>query len=172
MGYSLINKVQAATRDHPVISAGLWFSLCALLPMVPILLILIILGIILSQPVVEVIQLLLTLVIIPIIIAALAGILPGYKILSLPSKGTPRAALFGLATGLVVFLLWVMILELAPNLPILNSNKYPPGDIPGAAVVVAYLVVLPGLVIFVMAYGAIAGILLHVLSVYPLQGAD
>lgn len=172
MAHSLINTVQDVTRDHPRISSGLWFSLCAFLPMVPILLILIILGFILSQPVLEVIQLQLTLVIIPIIIAGLAGVLPGYKILSLPSNGTPRAALIGLTTGLVVFLLWIIILELAPNLPTLISNKYPPGDIPGAAVVVAYLIVLPGLVIFVMAYGAIAGILLHVLSVYPLQVAD
>ena len=172
MSHSLINNIQTATKEHPLIFSGLWFSLVTFLPIIPILLILFILGFSLSLPIWKVIQLRISIVIIPVIIAALAGMLPGYKILSLPSKGTPRAALYGLATGLAVFILWVIALEITHNQPSFFANNYPPGDIPGAAVVVAYLVVLPGLVIGVMAYGAVAGILLHLLSIYPFTGAD
>ena len=172
MAHSMIKKLQNVTREHPLISAGFWFSFFAWLPCIPILFIFICLGLILSRPVGEIIQILITAILTPAVIAALLGLLPGYKILCLPSHRTPRAGLYGLGTGLAVFLVWIMTLELLPNLPTLNANQNPSADLPGAAVIVAYLVLLPGLVIFVMAYGAVAGILLHLLAVYPLQGAD
>jgi hypothetical protein len=172
MAHSLMKNLRNFTQEHPLISSGLWFSTCAMLPIIPIMVVFIYLGFTFSWSDREVLKLLIAGIISPIIITALVGMLPGYKILCLPSHGTPRAAIYGLVTGLAVFLLWVMMLELLPNLPTLNANQNPTADLPGAAVIVAYLVVLPGLVIFVMAYGAVAGMLLHILSVYSPQGTD
>ena len=172
MLHSALIKFQAAARGHAGITAGLWFSLAAFLPLLPVLLVTCCLGCYHSLPAWAVINLLVSLVVLPVLLAGLAGMLLGGKILCLPSRGTPRAALYGLAAGLIAFILWGIALEITPDLPAFTASNYPSGDVPGAAAAVGYLVVLPGLVMAVMAYGAATGILLHLISIYSPAAPD
>lgn len=76
---------------------------------------------------------------------------------------TPRAALYGLLTSLTVFIIWILLLELIPTLPGIAPSGNSGSDLPGAAIVVAYLVILPGIVLAVTGMGALAGSSLYLI---------
>jgi hypothetical protein len=101
-------------------------------------------------------------VILPPLLAFLVGGVTGPILLKL-SHGW--AALVGSLTGFCTFILWVIILELVSwilsSLTSANSWSGASGDVPGAAEVVAYFVILPGIVVLSLLFGAMAGVLLR-----------
>jgi hypothetical protein len=97
-----------------------------------------------------------------ITIVFIAGII-GPRILALPASKTHLAGIYGSLLAIAAFAIWAILLETFPGSDILNNAARKSSDIPGAAIVVAYLVVLPSMVFVIVAIGAIAGILLHIL---------
>jgi len=97
----------------------------------------------------------------PLIPAFGMGALVGPRILRSQSKKRISAALWGAVAAFGSLLLWSLLLE---GLSFLFGEKMQTtgsGDVPGAAVVVGYLGVLPLVVLFSLLVGALAGVFLH-----------
>jgi hypothetical protein len=101
----------------------------------------------------------------PLLSAFGMGALIGPRILRLPPDSRSRAAAWGAVTALGALLLWVLLLEAMPCLSLGGQTTGGGGDVPGAAVVVGYLVVLPLIVGLSLLWGGIAGVLLHIFGV-------
>jgi len=148
MGNFLILEIHSTAKIHPKIFSAVWFAIAALLLTSPLIAIAFLLPLITpGQPASSVILFLLQGVFLPSIVALPIGAIVGSRILSLPSGYTFRAAVYGLVTGLATFIIWIVFLEVIPDLPGFFSSGNYVGDVPGAAVVLAYLVVLPAIVI-------------------------
>lgn len=149
-------------KVHPNLFSAVWFAFAALILTSPLVTIAFLLPIITpTHPASASVLFLLQGVLLPVIIASPSGAIIGGRILSLPSGNTLRAALYGLLTGLATFIIWGALLEVIPSLSGFTPSGNSGGDLPGAAIVLAYLVVLPGVVFSVMIMGALAGILMH-----------
>jgi len=157
MGDSIISKIRTTAREHPLIFSGVWFASAALLLTASLITISLLLLITRSFPFKQIILLFISAVLLPLLITFPIGALIGSRILSLPPSMTPRAALYGLLTSLTVFIIWILLLELIPTLPGIAPSGNSGDDLPGAAIVVAYLVVLPVIVLAVTGMGALAG---------------
>lgn len=164
MGNSINTFFRCTTKTHPRLLSGIWFSLAALPLVVMITLLSLLFLTSQSLSINRGFLLISGITLLPLISTALVGMWVGPHILLLGPGKTPQAALFGLLIGLVAFLLWSLILEISPYFVKFFPTSTASGDTPGAAIVVAYLVVLPGLLMVVMAFGAVAGIILHILT--------
>lgn len=161
----MLEKTIAFAKRHPSLFSGAWFAVAALLltfpfgAMVFVLLTIEALG---GRPTSGYAVLMCVSVGLPLIPAFGMGAITGPKILRLPPKKHVHAAGWGVATALGALLIWVLLLE---GLPRLFSGSLQAtgggGDVPGAAVAVGYLVVLPFIVALSLLMGAAAGILLQ-----------
>ena len=165
MGDSIISKIRTAAGEHPLVLSAAWFALAVLLTTAPLVAMSLLLLLTRTFPVEQIILLFFSAFLLPLIITLPVSALIGSRILSLPPSMTPRAALYGLLTSLTVFIIWILLLELFQNLPGSVPTETAGSDLPGAAIVVAYLVVLPGIVLAVTGMGALAGSSLYLFFV-------
>ena len=102
----------------------------------------------------------------PLVLALGLGALVGPRILRLPGARRARAAGWGAVVTGGTLLLWALSMEGLSRLSVGRApgNVGGGGDVPGAAVVVGYLVVLPAIVLTVLLAGAVVGLLLHALA--------
>jgi hypothetical protein len=161
MKNSTSSQLLLASRDHPRLFSAIWFTLATLLLSSPLIAVTFLLLITQFFPLASIIPFLLSSVLLPLISTFPVGALIGHRIIALPTGKTIHAAVYGLLTGFASFILWIVILEVIPEITGLNLSGNSGGDLPGAAVVVAYLVVLPGIIFSVMITGALAGVLLY-----------
>ena len=97
----------------------------------------------------------------PVIPAFGMGALIGPWILQSQSKKRISAALWGAVVAFGSLLLWSLLLEGFSRLFGEKTQATGGGDVPGAAVVVGYLVVLPLVVLFSLLVGALTGVLIN-----------
>ncbi len=149
----------------PCIFSGIWFGGSAAILVAPIAamaLLMMAVETTTGRPNCSYLAFLCATVLLPPLLAFLVGSVTGPILLKL-SHGW--AAVLGSLTGFTTFILWVIILELVPRILFLltsgNSRSGAGGDVPGAAEVVAYLVILPGMVVLSLLFGATAGVLLR-----------
>jgi hypothetical protein len=152
-------------QKHPRIFSGIWFGGSAAILVAPIAamaLLMMAVETATGRPNCSYLALLCATVLLPPLLAFLMGGVTGPILLKL-SHGW--AAVLGSFTGVSTFILWAIILELVPRILFLltsgNSRSEAGGDVPGAAEVVAYLVILPGMVVLSLLFGATAGVLLR-----------
>lgn len=157
MGDSIISKIRTAAREHPLVICAAWIALAAILLTAPLVAMFILQLLTRSFPAKQTYLLFISAVLIPLLITMPIGALIGSRILTLPPGMTSRATLYGSLTSLTVFIIWTLILEPIPTLPGIAPSGNSNGDLPGAAIVVAYLVVLPVIVLTVIGMGALAG---------------
>ena len=162
MGDSIISKIHTAAGEHPLVLSASWFALATILLTAPLVAMSLLLLLTRSFPAEQIYLLFISAVLLPLLITLPIGALIGSRILTLPPGMTPSAALYGLLTSLAVFIIWILLLELTPTLPGIAPSGNSGGDLPGAAIVLANLVVLPGIVLAVIGMGALAGSLLYV----------
>lgn len=162
MGDSIISKIRTAAREHPLVLCAAWIALAAILLTAPLVAMFILQLLTRSFPAKQTYLLFISAVLIPLLITMPIGALIGSRILSLPPGMTPRAALYGILTGFTALIIWILLLELISNLPGFPPSASSGGDLPGAAIVLAYLVTLPVIVLAVIGMGALAGSLLYV----------
>ena len=104
----------------------------------------------------------------PLLSTALPAAMIGPRIFLLPPVATLKAGAYGLIISCSSFLIWYMLLEIFPRVTTPQNLGNSPGDVPGAAIVVGYLVVLPILVCMIMGAGFLAGVFLHlILNSHP-----
>ena len=161
MGDSIISKIRTAAGEHPLVLSAAWFALASLLTTAPLVAMSLLLFLTRSFPPEQIYLLFISAVLFPLLITLPVGILIGSRILSLPPGMTPRAALYGLLTSLTVFIIWILLLELIPTLPGIAPSGNSGGDLLGAAIVLANLVVFPVIVLTVIGMGALAGSLFY-----------
>jgi hypothetical protein len=149
MENSTSSQLLLASRDHPRLFSAIWFTLAALLLSSPLIAVTFLL-LIKSFPLASIIPFLLSSVFLPLISTFPVGALFGHRIIVLPTGETIHAAVYGLLTVFASFILWIVILEVIPEITGLNLSGNSGGDLPGAAVVVA-----------VMITGALAGVMLY-----------
>jgi hypothetical protein len=163
LGNAILAFIHSNAREHPRMLSAVWFSLAALPLIVMNTFLSLSFFAFQSLPIGTSILLVAQITLPPLIPTALAGMVIGAKILLLASDRTPQAALYGLLTGLGALFLRVFMLGISTQIIRDFPTSTASGDIPGAAIVVACMVVLPGLLMVVMAFGAVAGIVLHIL---------
>lgn len=104
----------------------------------------------------------------PLLSTTLPAAWIGPQVLRLPPLATLKAGAYGLIISCSSFLIWYMLLEIFPRVTTPQNLGNSPGDVPGAAVAVGYLVVLPILVCLIMGTGFLAGVFLHlILNSHP-----
>lgn len=157
-------RVHSCARHHPKLFSGAWFAGAALLlaaPLGAMILSFLALEMLGERPVGAYVGMLLVSTALPLVSAFAMGALIGPRILRLPSNRRGRAAGWGAVTALGALLLWVLLLEAMPRLSVGGQATGGGGDVPGAAVVVGYVVVLPLILGSSLFAGAAAGVLLH-----------
>lgn len=152
-------KLRQIAAAYPRLYSGLWFGTTALLLTSPLAGISgLIMGITNSNQ--FALPGVISTGVLPAMTSLIFGALLGYKIVRFPPGQTKPSALRGFKTGLSSFIARVSLLEVSPG-----SSNLPPGnsswDVPGAAIAVGYLVVLPAMVIAVICLSAFSGILLN-----------
>ena len=162
MGNSIRSNIRTIAREHPLVLSAVWFTMAALLLTAPLLAMSFLMFVTQSFPAAPMIIFIFLGILLPLTITLPIGRLFGSRILSLPTGMTTHAALYGLFTGLTAFIIWILILELLPNSQGFVQSGNSGGDVPGAAIVLAYLVFLPAIVIGVILIGTVAGILLYI----------
>jgi hypothetical protein len=156
------SSLRRCVTNHPRLFAAAWFVLAVSVLIIPFCLLSISI-VLLYSPSFPILPLSLLLTgLLPLILAGLFAVLIGDRIIYLTPEKTPQAGFYGMLIGLGAFISWLVILEILPNSGGFNVGTVPPGDIPGAAIAVAYLVVLPGTVIVVLAMTFLIGITLHI----------
>lgn len=106
----------------------------------------------------------------PLFSTTLPAALIGPRIILLPPVATLKAGTYGLIISCSSFLIWYMLLEIFPRVTTPQNLGNSPGDVPGAAIAVGYLVGLPILVCTIMGAGFLTGIFLHlILNSHPLS---
>ena len=156
--------VYSCASDHPNLFSGAWFAGAALLlasPLGAMVLFFMALEVLGDRPVGAYVGMLLVSTALPLVSAFATGALFGPRILRLPSNRRSRAAGWGAVTALGALLLWVLLLEAMPRLSVGGQATGGGGDVPGAAAVVGYVVVLPMILGSSLLAGAAAGVLLH-----------
>ena len=161
-------RINSFAQSHPMLFSGAWFAVSALLlasPLGAMILLMLGLEVLGDRPVGAYIWMMFASVGLPLIPAFGMGALAGPQILRLPYGKRGHAAGWGAAAGLGALLLWLLLLEGLPRLSVGRiQTTGGGGDVPGAAVVVGYLVVLPLIVVLSLLLGATAGVLLHYFS--------
>ena len=155
-------------QDHPLLFSGAWFALSALLLALPLgAMILLFMGleVLSGRPVGAYVTMIFVSVGLPPVPAFGIGALVGPRILRLPSGSHGRAAGWGAVAALGALLLWVLLLEGIPRVLTFEMQTNGSSDVPGAAAVVGYVVVLPLVVGAALLVGATAGVLLNLLAV-------
>lgn len=164
----MLARIDSFAQSHPSLFSGVWFAASALLLALPLgAMILLMLGleVLGGRPVGAYVWMMFASVGLPLVPAFGMGALAGPQILRLPSGKRGHAAGWGAAAGLGALLLWLLLLEGLPRLFVGRMQTTAGGgDVPGAAVVVGYLVVLPLIVVLSLLVGAIAGVLLYYFS--------
>ena len=152
-------------QKHPRILSGIWFGSSAAILVAPIAamaLLMMVVETTTGRPNSSYLAFLCAAVLLPPLLAFLVGSVTGPILLKL-SHGW--AALVGSFTGFCTFILWVIILELVPRIHFMLASGSctirAGGDVPGAAEVVAYFVILPSMVVLSLLFGAMAGVLLR-----------
>jgi len=106
----------------------------------------------------------------PLLSTILPAALVGPRVLRLPPVATLEAGAYGLIISCSSFLIWYILIEIFSRFTNPQYMVNSPGDVPGAAIAVGYLVVMPILVVTIMGAGFLAGILLHLsLNSHPSQ---
>jgi hypothetical protein len=161
----MLARARAFASTHPALFSGAWFAALALLmacPLGAMTLLLLALEVAEARPAGAYILLILASAVLPPVLAFATGALGGPRILRLPPGKPFQAAGWGAAAALGALALWALLLELLPRLPAGGEGAATGGgDVPGAAVAVGYLVVLPLIVVVCLVLGAVAGVLLH-----------
>jgi hypothetical protein len=146
-------------QRNPRILSGVWFGT---FPLAAMTLFMMVTELVTGQPSSSYLLFLCAIVVPPPLLALMMGSLTGPIILKISYGWT---AVVGGFTGFSTFLLWMVLLEVLPmilgNVTEGGIGNGAGGDVPAAAEVVAYFVLLPlagGLSII---FGAAAGILLH-----------
>ena len=161
-------KLIAYSQRHPRLFSGAWFAICALLLVLPLggmILLFVGLEILTGRSADSYMGLMLASVGLPLIPAFGMGALIGPRILRLQSNKRISAAFWGAVVAFISLLLWSLLLEGFSCLFGEKTQTTGGGDVPGAAVVVGYLVVLPLVVLISLLVGALAGVLLHEFAV-------
>lgn len=160
----MLARITAFSVLHPSIFSGAWFVLSALImvsPFAAMMILILGLGAIEGRSVSALIWLMFAIMGLPLLPAFGIGALIGPHILRLEAKKRGQAALLGAAAAFGALLLWVLLLE---GISILFGEKMQTagsgGDVPGAALVVGYLVMLPLVMLTSLLIGAAAGVLL------------
>ena len=177
-----LSRLGSLAQDHPLLFSGAWFGLVALLLVLPLgamLLLFMGLEVLGGRPVGAYAAMIFISVGLPPVPALGMSALVGPRILRLPSDSHGRAAGWGAAAALGALLLWALLLEGIPRVLRLEMQTIGGGDVPGAAAVVGYVVVLPLMVGLSLLVGAAAGALLHALAAlgqasgtHPEEGAQ
>ena len=177
-----LSRLGSLAQDHPLLLSGAWFGLAALLLVLPVgamLLLFMGLEVLGGRPVGAYVAMIFISVSLPPVPAFGIGALVGPRILRLPTGSHVRAAGWGAAAALGALLLWALLLEGIPRVLTFEVQTSVGGDVPGAAAVVGYVVVLPLIVVASLLEGAMAGVLLHLLAargqaarVQPREAAD
>ena len=124
----------------PRFFSAAWFLLAASVLIIPAIIVLIPTSLYLSNSIKPSTGYLLWIGILPLItIVFTAGII-GPRILALPASKTHLAGIYGTLLAIAAFAIWAIPLEVFPGSDRLNNAAGNSSDIPGAAVVVAYLV--------------------------------
>ena len=160
-------EVRPWAQNHPALFSGAWFAAAALLlawPWAAMILLFLGLEMLAGRPVGVYAVMTIASIGLPPILAFGTGALAGPRILRLPSPSRKRghAAAWGAGAALGALLLGLLLLE---GIPRLFGGRMQTagsgGDVPGAALVVGYVVVLPLVVLLPLLVGAIAGVLLQ-----------
>jgi hypothetical protein len=164
----MLERIAAFASRHPSFFSGAWFAVFALLltsPLGAMTLLLLGLEALGGRPVGAYVAMMFASVWLPLLPTFGAGALAGPQILRLPPGQRGRAAGCGAAVALGALLFWVLLLEAIPPLSFWGMpTTGGGGDVPGAAEVVGYLVVLPLMVLLALLVGAAAGLLLQVFA--------
>lgn len=161
--------MRSLAQRHPALFSGAWFTGSALLlfsPLGAMVLLYVALELLAGRPMTVSMGLFLASAALPLISTFGTGALVGPPILRLRPDRRIRAAAWGALAALGALLLWMLLLELLPGLSVSGTQAAAGGgDVPGAAVAVGYLVLLPLIVGVSLLAGGTAGLLLHLLAV-------
>ena len=161
-----LSGVSRFAQEHPVLFSGVWFALSALLlvlPLAAMILLMLALEALGGRPVGAYLSMFFASVVLPLVPSFGMGALAGPRIVRLPANSRGRAAGWGAAAALGALVLWALLLEGIPRLLGSGMQSTGGGDVPGAAVVVGYMVVLPLIVGVFLLVGTASGVLLHAL---------
>ena len=152
-------------HEHATWFSGAWFASASLLlvsPLGAITLLALALQALGGEPVGAYLWMIFASVGIPLIPAFGLGALVGPRILRLPSGTRVRAAAWGSGAALGALLIWFLLLEGIPRLFAGGAQTGGGGgDVPGAALVVGYMIFIPLIVALPLLVGAVAGVLLQ-----------
>ena len=161
---AVLKEAQKLAREHASWFSGAWFAFSAVLlvsPLGAMTLLLLALEAMGGEPVGAYMWMIFASVGLPPVPAFAMGALVGPRILRLPSGTRIRAAAWGGGAALGALLLWFLLLEGIPRLFAGGTRTTGGGDVPGAALVVGYLVFIPLIVVLPLFAGAVAGVLLQ-----------
>ena len=160
----LLERAQEFASEHASWFSGAWFGASALLlvsPLAAMTLLISALHGLGGEPIGAYLWVLFASMLLPLAPAFGMGALVGPRILRLPPGSYARAAGWGAAAALGALAIWFLLLEgLSRCLPG-SSQTAGGGDVPGAAMVVGYLIFIPLIVTLPLLVGAAAGVLLQ-----------
>jgi hypothetical protein len=164
----MLKRAQGFASKHASWFSGAWFSACALLlvsPLAAMTLMAMVLEAVGGGPLGGYLWMLLASALLPLAPAFVMGALAGPRILRLPDRSRARAAGWGAAAALGALVIWFLLLEGLSRL-VSGGVQTSSGssDVPGAAVVVGYVVFIPLIVTLPVLAGAVAGVLLQALG--------
>jgi hypothetical protein len=161
----MLASVRSFAQRHPSWFSGGWFAVSALLLVSPLgTMILVFLGLeaLAGRQAGGYVWMIFASVGLPLLPSFAMGALFGPRILRLPPGKRFLAAGWGAAAALGALVLWFLLLEGIPRLVVGRVQATGGGgDVPGAALVVGYLVFVPLIVALPLLAGATAGVLLR-----------
>ena len=164
VGMGLLERAQEFASEHASWFSGAWFGASALLLVSPsgaMTLMISALEALVGEPVGAYLWIFFASAVLPLAPAFGMGALAGPRILRLPHGSRARAAGWGAAAALGALVIWFLLLEgLSRCLPG-SAQTAGGGDVPGAAMVVGYLIFIPLIVTLPLLAGAAAGVLLQ-----------
>ena len=161
----VLKEAQKLAREHVSWFSGAWFASAALLlvsPLGAMTILALALDVLGGEPIGAYLWMIFASVGLPLIPAFGMGALVGPRILRLPSGTRVRAAAWGGGAALGALLIWFLLLEgLSRGLAGSAQTAGGSGDVPGAALVVGYMIFVPLIVTLPLLVGAAAGVLLQ-----------
>jgi len=159
-----LKGLQEFASGHASQFSGAWFGAFALLLVAPVAAMILLISALEAfqgEPLGAYLWMLFASVVLPLAPAFGMGALVGPQILRLPRRNRVRAAGWGAAAALGALVIWFLLLEGLSRLPLGGTQTASSGgDLPGAALVVGYLVFVPLIVVLPLLVGAVAGMLL------------